>query len=145
LGTGQFYHCNSKVLIPGKLFLQKSLCSNNGNSIDPCWFPALMCSVCSNSFRKGNFMLCIVVVPCYSLNEDTVDFLSWLCLMSLAVASRNVTEPMTQMFDNDLPKILGELLYTYVDPPSGADGVNGVSQQLVIAIHDEGDDQSLHQ
>jgi hypothetical protein len=90
-------------------------------------------------------MLCIVVVPCYSLNEDTVDFLSWLCLMSLAVASRNVTEPTTQMFDNDLPKILGELLYTYVDPPSGADGVNWVSQQLVIAIHDEGDDQSLCQ
>ncbi len=90
-------------------------------------------------------MLCIVVVPCYSLNEDTVDFLSWLCLMSLAVASRNVTEPMTQMFDNDLPKILGELLYSYVDPPSGADVVNGVSQQLVIAIHDEGDDQSLCQ
>jgi hypothetical protein len=90
-------------------------------------------------------MLCIVVVPCYSLNEDTVDFLIWLCLMSLAVASRNVTEPTTQMFDNDLPKILGELLYTYVDPPSGADGVNWVSQQLVIAIHDEGDDRSLRQ
>ncbi len=64
-------------------------------------------------------MLCIVVLPCCSLNEDTVDFLSWLCLMSLAVASRNVTEPTTQMFDNDLPKILGELLYTYVDLPSG--------------------------
>jgi hypothetical protein len=65
--------------------------------------------------------------------------------MSLAVASRNVTEPMTQMFDHDLPKILGELLYTYVDPPSGANGVNGVSQQLVIDIHDEGDDLSLCQ
>jgi hypothetical protein len=65
--------------------------------------------------------------------------------MSLAVASRNVTEPTTQMFDKDLPKILGGLLYTYVDPPSGADGVNGVPQQLVIAIHDEGDGLSLCQ
>jgi len=44
---------------------------------------------------------------------------------------------------DSLPKILGRLVYTYQHRPSRSDEPSGQSWQLVTAICDEGDGQTL--